>query len=160
MFNSSVLSFDIDLNSVHCWSNISKIVSYKYPGLSNEAKTSIRNHAIILIEVASGISYGSGKKGEEVSRRKWAVYNSMMAGRIYEYASTYSPTSVVRVAPSHVWTCGYDEKTRQMLAGVSGDNHDIRECRAMQFFYYTNPNKWVEFEAYYASLSTKKGKAA
>ena len=56
------------------------------------------------------------------------------------------------VAPSNVWTRGYDLKTRHKLAGCRQPKKDLRECEAMLWFYKQRPNDWVPLRDYLASL--------
>lgn len=153
----SIISFDIDLGRIHAFSNIDGIVCYNAAEIPYEA---INRHNIVLIEVASAILYGNIRGGEANNRVKWVAYNSAIAGRIFEYCQWKHDSAVVLVSPSSKWTLGHDESMRQALAGVSGDNHDIREARTMQFYYATNPGKWEPFNAYFSNLSTRKGSKA
>ncbi len=147
----SILSFDIDLNRVHAYSNDYGVICENSPDIPYG---SLQCHQTVLIEVASANFYGS-KPGEIYNRVKWVIFNSMMAGRIYQHCMQMTDCPIVLVAPSSSWTCGYPEALRHSLAGVTG-SHDIKECKAMQFFYGTNPGKWQAFEAYFASLSKAK----
>lgn len=149
----SILAFDIDLNRIHAVSNVLGVICENSKVIPFEA---IKSHDIILIEVASANFY-SDNLGQIYNRAKWVIFNSMIAGRIYEYST--SEFQKVLVAPSSAWTCGYPELIRHSLAGISEGSHDIRECKAMLFFHATNPAKWIPFTDYFESLSTKnKGK--
>lgn len=154
-----VLSFDLDLNRIHAWSSKSGRVCFDAVEIPYQA---ILDHDRILIEVYSAVIYGKSP-GELQNRFKGAIFNSMVAGRIYQFCLAHGRSDRVLVSPSSRWTLGHVEPVRHQIAGVSGDNHDIRECRAMQFYHKTNPDKWEPFEAYYASISSaqkaRKGKA-
>ena len=151
-----ILSFDIDLNGIAAWSNVVGTVA---SGASDVLPcTAILEHDLVLIEVASPMFYAGVKdKGRLTNTFKWAIYNSMVAGKIYMFVNHngYALPTIL-VAPSNLWTLGYNEEMRHAIASVSGDNHDIRECRCMQFFYQSNSEKWTTFEKYFAGLSTRR----
>lgn len=142
-----ILSFDIDLNRFHAWSNVEGRVCYNETLLPVAA---IQSHDLILIEVASPLMYD--KKPAVVHRKvAWAIFNTYMAVQIF---SCTKPPQQVLVSPSHEWTNGYEEAVRQSMADVTGeDNHDIREVRTMQFFYGLTPQKWVPFATYFNSFT-------
>lgn len=146
-----ILAFDIDLNRIHAVSSEFGIICCNSTEIPYDA---IIRHDRLLIEVASPTLYLKSPY-ELRNRLKWVIYNSMIAGRIYEF---YTPNDAILVSPSSLWTCSHDEPMRHSIAGVSGDNHDIRECKTMLFYHKTNPEKWVSFEQYFEQLSTKKGK--
>lgn len=153
---ASIISFDIDLGRIHAYSNTKGIICSNAIEIPHY-ELDKAEHEIVLIEVASANFY-QGSPGQVFHRAKWAIFNSMMAGRIYQFISwKVNSKPQVLVAPSSKWTLGYEESVRDSIAGVTGDNHDIRQCRTMQFFYGTNPEKWAPFEAYFFGLSTKKG---
>ena len=152
-----IISFDIDVCGIAAYSNVAKVIASGNSGILPVA--ALWEHDLVLMEVASPIIYGTKTKGELYNRIKWAIYNSMVAGQIYSLIQQRQLTMGVRpdllVAPSSAWTLGYKEEIRHRIAGITGDNHDIRECRCMQYFYGTNPEKWTTFEKYFGSLSKR-----
>lgn len=156
----SILSIDIDLNRHHMWSNVHGRVAYNATEVNNNA---LAIHDVILIEVASDVFYippGVKKEQEKsimVRKTAWMIYNTYLASQIYHtWMAVRKPDSVLYVAPSSDWTCKYPEETRQAMAGVTGqDNHDIRECRTMQYFYLMHPKPWVPFNQHFNSFSFK-----
>lgn len=153
---TEIIAFDIDLNRIHAWSTKFGKVCYNAKAVPTHML--LPHHDLILIEVASNVFYD--RRQEVVfNTAKWAIYNAMTAGRIYEYIQQHNPRTPVLVAPSSLWTLGYEEAVRHAMACVTGeDNHDLRETRAMIFFYKHSPSKWVPFESYFQNLSTA-GKA-
>lgn len=143
-----ILSFDVDLNRIHAWSSTDGRVCYNATDIPWEA---VQAHDLILMEVSSPLFY-SDDGAECYNRAKWALYNAMTAGRLFQFIQGSKP---FLVASSSDWTLGHSEDMRASVAGVVGDNHDLRECRCMQFYHRTNPGKWKPFLEFYASLSTK-----
>jgi len=151
----TIISLDIDLHRIHAWSNVTGVVCANNSDIPWKA---MKEHNLILVEVASPTFY-THRTDIIANRTKWAIFNAMMVGIIHEHLSWCIMPPKLLVSPSSLWTLGYPEEMRHAAAGVSGDNHDIRECRCMQFFYGTNPEKWMTFEAFVQSLSSKrKGK--
>jgi hypothetical protein len=146
---------DIDLHRIHAWSNVDGRVCSSSGDVPWSA---LLTHDKILIEVASPTFYNRNT-AIIANKTKWVIFNSIMIGRISMYLMAKQISDRLLVSPSSLWTLGYPEEVRHAAAGVSGDNHDIRECRCMQFFYGTNPEKWMTLEAFVQSLSSKgKGK--
>jgi hypothetical protein len=143
-----IISLDIDLRGVAAYSDIRGVI---LNGDTDEIPyEEMLKHQLVLVEIASPIFYGRNSKGSMTNRFKWAIYNSCIAGVIYTYLKDKSVKLLV--SPSSSWTLGYTEEQRCSIANVAGNNHDIRECRCMQFFYKTNPGKWVSFEHYLSEL--------
>jgi hypothetical protein len=153
----SILSFDIDLNRIHAWSSESGRVCYNASG-SEVPFQQMALHDITLIEVASNVFYD--RTPSIVHRRAaWAIFNTYFATVLWTWHRSVAPEKKILVAPSSAWTLGYSEEFRHSIAEVTGDNHDIREVRCMQFFYRRNPDKWVPFETYFNSFSFKASPA-
>jgi hypothetical protein len=150
-----ILSFDIDLCRIHSVSSHKGVVSSSAAVPPFDA---IGEHDTVLIEVASPMFYGKSSMGEINNRFKWAIFNGMTAGRLFQYASVNCPAVKVLASPSNQWTMGHPEKVRHTIANLAGLNHDLRECYCMQFYYRTNPEKWMPFETYFNGLSKAKKK--
>lgn len=151
----SVLSLDIDLGRIHGWSSERGQVMYKDTDVNwNE----VDQHQVIIAEIASPVFYAKQyNKAEITNRMKWALFNGCTVGRVYQYLCGKQQGTKLLVAPSSAWTLGYPEDQRNRIAGCHGENnHDIRECRCMQFFFKTNPGQWKSLPDYLASL--QKGK--
>lgn len=150
-----ILSFDIDLCRIHAVSNYKGVISY---AAAEPPFEEIGDHDTVLIEVASPMFYGKSSMGEINNRFKWAIFNGMTAGRLFQYTAANYMHVKVLASPSNQWTMGHPEKVRHTLANLTGLNHDLRECYCMQFYYGTNPEKWTPFEAYFSGLSKAKKK--
>lgn len=148
-----ICAFDVDLLRVHGYSAQTGRICYN---ASEWPWAELYDHAKILIEIASPVDT-SKSSAEAYNRRKWAIGNSLMIGRLMYRAETEGWVDRVLVSPADKWTMKYTETERDMISGCMGqDNHDIRACRAMLFFHSTNPEHWRPLREYYASLSTKK----
>lgn len=153
---ASIAAFDVDLHRVHGWSaQTNSRICYNATEWPFEA---FRAHTLVLVEIASPVDY-SASSGEAYNRRKWAIGNAMMIGRLMMWAEEHGQLQKLLVSPSHLWTLGYEEEMRGVVAGTAGqDNHDIRACREMLFFFGTNPEKWKPIVEYYQSISTRRKK--
>lgn len=142
----SVLALDIDLRRIHAWSSVQGKICYNSPELPDT-----RGYDVVLAECWSPFFYVKpGKplsKGELTNRFKAAIYNSMRIGEL----AAKCPNLLV--APSSTWTQKYPEETRHIMAGCAGkNNHDLRECQAMIFFYTKQPSLWVPYAEYLACV--------
>ncbi len=158
----NILSVDIDLNRHHMWSSRDGRVAFNATEVNAHA---LASHDLILVEVASHIFYkpkGIAKSQEKammVRKTAWMIYNTYLTTHMYHMWLDVRESLQSRflVAPSSEWTKKYSEEVRQKMAGVDGqDNHDIRECRTMQFFYNIHPKPWVDFHTYFNSFSFKE----
>ena len=153
----SILSFDIDLNRVHAWSSLSGRVCYNET-VDKLPVQQLPLHDITLIEVGSNIFYN--KKPEVVHRTAaWLIFNTYVATLLWNWHRGIASSKTLLVSPSSSWTLGHEEPIRHAIADVTGDNHDIREARCMQFFYLRNPEKWVSFDAYFNGFTFKQSEA-
>lgn len=150
----SILSFDIDLNRVHAWSSVSGQVCYNAPSTALPT-WELNKHDVTLIEVASNVFYDPTPSVVHRTAA-WALFNTYIATVLWTWHRSVAADKKLLVAPSSAWTLGYPEKLRHATAQVTGDNHDIREVRCMQFFYRQNPDKWVPFDSYFNGFSFKK----
>lgn len=105
---------------------------------------------VILLEVASPLDY-TDDKAVAYNKRRWTIWNIAQAARIYA-SEPEKATVTFRVAPSHVWTKGYDLKTRHHMAKCVQPQKDLREAEAMLWFYNKNPAAWVTWPDFLASL--------
>jgi len=105
--------------------------------------------SIILFEIASPVSFNRGAAGHAAMTQlaKWAIWNVAWAMEI----NLRLPGQVL-VAPSNVWTRGYDLKTRHQIAGCTQPKKDLRECEAMIWFYKQRPTDWRPLAEYLAAL--------
>jgi hypothetical protein len=147
-----IAAFDVDLLRVHGYSSDGSRLCYN---ASEWPWSSIDAHDVVLVEIASPVSTAK-VAAEEYNRRKWAIGNAMMIGRLLFRMEQAGTAEKVLVSPSNRWTLGHPEKMRDMVSGCAGeDNHDIRACRAMLCYYKTNPDRWVPIRSYYDSLSKR-----
>ena len=108
------------------------------------------NLRTVLFEIASPVSFNRGAAGHAAMTQlaKWAIWNTAQAVRV----NLIFFACDVLVAPSNVWTRGYDLKTRHQIAKCKRPKKDLRECEAMQFFYKQRPTDWVPLADYLAAL--------
>lgn len=157
----TAIAFDVDLLRIHAYSSRDGRVCYNASEWPWEA---LHTHDTILVEVASPVDTSRGtskaKKAQAYNRRKWAIGNSVQVGRFMRYLDGH-PALLPKVlaSPANVWTGGYAEVERETMAGCYGeDNHDIRACRCMLFFYQNRKQDWVPINEWFRNLSTKKTK--
>ena len=146
-------AFDVDLHRVHGYGAEGVRLCYNAPAWPYDA---IATYDRILVEVASAVATGASA-AEDYNRRKWAIGNSIMVGRLLEWATDHYDPAKILVSSADRWTLKHPEKLREQVAGVYGqDNHDIRACRCMLFYFNANPEKWQPLLSYYEGLSSKK----
>ena len=140
-----IIACDIDLRRCHAWSNQLGRLCYNDTAHNLSAQLEAAKSDVILVEVASPIIY---KMSSAVLHNKlrWLIYNSWCFGYLWPLYSK------VRVAPSSVWKHGHEEKALHAMLGIDGDNHDIRECRAMVKMFEMHERDWVEPDNYLATL--------
>lgn len=156
------MAFDIDLGRIHAYSTRDARVCYKADFIPFDA---IDSHDVVLAECWSPQMYFANAnyrtltqaKGELTNRLRACLYNSFIVGQIAEHMHQKGREDDFLVAPSTVWTQGFPENVRQIMSGAKGqDNHDIRECRTMLFFYSQSPKRWIPFHQYQRNLTLKK----
>jgi len=153
MSDPSILSFDIDLNRVHAWSSLTGRVCYNET-IDKMPVQQMALHDITLIEVGSNVFYD--KKPHVVHRTAaWLIFNTYATTVLWTWHRSIAAGKKLLVSPSSSWTLGHEELIRHAMADVTGDNHDIREARCMQFFFRHNPEKWMPFETYFNSFNFK-----
>lgn len=157
----AVIALDIDLGRIHAFSTRDGRVCYKADALPFSALTT---HDVVLAECWSPQMYFKNQdsrslksaKGELTNRLRACIYNSFVVGQLAEYLRWEGREDTLLVAPSTQWTRGFPEDVRQAMAGVSGDNHDIRECRTMLAFFKLHRKAWLPYEQYQRNLTRKK----
>jgi len=146
-------AFDVDLDRVHGYSAVNGRLCYNAQEWPYEK---ILEHDRVLVEIASPVDT-SRKNAERYNRRKWSIGNALMIGRMMFWAEVEGIIDRILVSPSNRWTCGYEERVREVMAGCVGqDNHDIRACRSMLYFYQERPDRWQPIRDYYRALSKRK----
>lgn len=145
-----VIAVDIDLRKMTAVSSIHGVLANKVDPASTPVLGAHHYDATILIEIAGPVMHHD----ESHSYRRWMIYNVAVASGI---AANFPN---VLVSTSTQWTNGYNEAYRQALAGILPDRkdkngkpkydecHDVRECRAMLYFYRVMPKKWVPLTKY------------
>ena len=152
MNTPAVISIDVDLHRVHAWSSRDGRVCFNAPDFPFEA---LGSHDVILLEIASPLFYHDNPK-TIYQTAKWTIYNSFMFGRLVWVLQEHLIINRLLVSPSNHWTLGHQEDIRNEMAGCTGeDNHDIRACRAMQWFYKNAPGRWVPYEEFIQNLNDK-----
>lgn len=106
----------------------------------------------VIFEIASPVS-GVRESGNSTIYQltKWIIFNAATAAKLDGFLAGRGRPHLL-VAPSNVWTKGYDLAKRHLLAGAKGDNKDLRECRSMLWFYDKDPGAWKSTSDYFASL--------
>ena len=150
-----VIAVDIDLRKMTAVSSIHGVIANKAdPSRIIILDPFAHKDATILVEIAGPVMHHD----ESHSYRRWMIYNVAVAAGI---AANFPNTLV---STSTQWTNGYNEAYRQALAGILPDRkdkngkpkydecHDVRECRAMLYFYRAMPKKWVLLTKYLAEL--------
>jgi hypothetical protein len=149
----TLLSFDIDLNRIHAWSSETGRVCYNATGDAVPFQQ-MALHDVTLIEVASNVFYDPTPSVVHRTAA-WAIFNTYFATVLWTWHRSIAKDKILLVSPSSDWTLKFKEPVRHAMADVTGDNHDIREARCMQFFYGRNPSKWVPFETYFNGFNFK-----
>lgn len=149
----TIAACDIDLLRIHAWSNHLGRICYN---ADSWPLVQLAQHETILIEIATAQDTGTRK--EAYNRRRWAIGNSFQLGRFAVLAESMIINGSERlidrvlVSPSTKWTMNHPEPVREAAAGCAGeDNHDIRACRCMIFYYQKNPDKWTPLRTWMSS---------
>jgi hypothetical protein len=151
-----IYAIDCDLHRACCVAENKTIVEHKsmdrifdtLPGL-------VRQGDVVLFEIASAINYRTAKTVAEQramthQTTRWMLYNVWAAGVL---AARLAATEArMFVAPSNVWTKGYSEEQRRLLARCTRPNHDLREAEAMIWFYRATPTDWVPLDQWASAL--------
>lgn len=141
----TVAAIDCDLRKIYCvHQDLGPVVNRGHP---SDILRMYADHTpdVVLFEIASAQLYRDGG-GAARNMIRWALYNVATATRLHAAGVP------LLVAPSHVWTRGYDLKTRHKLAKASARNKDLRECEAMIWFYRKTPTSWVPFPDFLDNL--------
>lgn len=107
----------------------------------------------VLFEIASPVSFNRGGQSSAIMHNlaKWALWNMGWAGMISEVIAEHETWQFL-VAPSNIWTKGYDLKTRHLIAKCKQPKKDLRDCEAMIFMYQQEPKSWVPLDHYLTRL--------
>lgn len=147
-----IIAIDCDLWRIHAWSNQYGRICYKEPTLEAtiEFITSIYPRPTVLFECASPISYRANHQGSMA----WYIFNSYTLREITYYGLNCG--FQLLVAPSSVWCKQFKEKERHAMFGITGDNHDIRECRCMIQMFLTERSLFVPVPEFLQNLRMSK----
>lgn len=143
-----IAAVDCDLRQSYCVRGDGRAGRAIYP-VNAVLSAGSGDLSIILFEIASPVSFNRGAAGHAAMTQlaKWAIWNVAWAMEI----NLRLPGQVL-VAPSNVWTRGYDLKTRHQIAGCTQPKKDLRECEAMIWFYKQRPTDWRPLAEYLAAL--------
>ena len=83
---------------------------------------------------------------------KWAIWNVAQATNLDFWMDGRGDSGVVLVAPSNIWTKGYELKARHAMARATSKQKDLRECETMIWFHSHHPANWVKLPDYLESL--------
>lgn len=150
-----VIAIDIDLHKMTAVSSLHGVLANKVnPEVTLILDGIKHRESTILLEIAGPVLHHE----ESHSYRRWMIYNVGVAAGL----AAHFPRALVATSTS--WTNGYNEAYRQAVAGILpiGEDkngkpkydecHDVRECRAMLYFYRAMPKKWVPLTKYLAEL--------
>ena len=145
-----VISIDCDLRRLHAWSSTDGPIASNASLPELQAILQSRDAGLFLFECASPHLYG-----QQVFKKKlsWMIYNSFCMATLTEQIPG------LLVAPSSKWTHGYAEEVRHLIAYVKtsegytkAQNHDLKECQAMQYYHSQYPGDWVLAADYLETL--------
>ncbi len=161
---SAVIAVDCDLHRVHAWCSECGPVGQHMDDIDFIHKHAWDKHMyldrpkpLVIYEIASPVS-GARETGNArlYQLTKWMLFNVYTATRLDALADGFE----FHVAPSNVWTRGYNEAVRQKMAEVQvlypgtkkKIGHDLRECQAMLWFHQHNPEKWIPLPKFMGDL--------
>jgi hypothetical protein len=109
---------------------------------------------VLLFEIASPVSFNRGAAGHGAMTNlaKWALWNMAWGAKLNAMLAWVDQDHRLLVAPSNVWTKGYEEKARHKMCGAVRKKKDLRECEAMIWFYKHDPKAWKTLPDYLAGL--------
>jgi len=142
------IGVDIDLRRCHAWSDEQGRLLYN--GTHQELRTLLiaNPDATCPVECSSPIIYGiDTKDGKSMLRNKlrWMIYNMYTVGFIGDLPN-------LLFSPSSTWKHGWQENEMMEILDISGDNHDIRQCRAMVIMQTMHPQDWVGIDEFLEKL--------
>lgn len=147
-----ICAIDCDLRESFCVTDTGLFGRGATPFIAMEYLSSGPRPDTVLFEIASPVSFNRQDGGQAAVTQlaKWAIWNTSFATHL----SLFHTTRFIRflVAPSNVWTHGYDLKTRHTMAKAKLKKKDLRECEAMLFFYKHSPKDWLPLPEYLANL--------
>lgn len=147
-----IIAFDCDLRESYCVSDTGIVDRGPNPlDLYNRSVTHCGD-ITVLFEIASPVSFNRapGSNAAMYQLAKWAIWNVAFAAQLMEECGR--DDAELLVAPSNVWTRGFDEKTRHAMAKCKQPKKDLRECEAMLWFYKHRPQDWKPLTEYLANL--------
>lgn len=159
---SAVISVDCDLHRIHAWCGECGPVGQHMTDVDFVFKHVDRHELqgldpLVIYEIASPVS-GARETGNArlYQLTKWMLFNVHIATRLDQQLGSRT----FHVAPSNVWTKGYNEEVRQKMAAVTSlypgtkkkIGHDLRECQAMLWFHKHNPEKWIPLHDFMEKL--------
>lgn len=140
---SELIGVDLDLRRCHAWSNVKGRLcsNVDYDSLFDAIGFT---NATLLVECASPIVYGVAPSALR-NKLRWMIWNTWALGRLNVWYT-------VLCSPSSIWKHGHRTKELHKVLGLTGDNKDIRECRAMVALYDKHPGDWAGVEQYMEKL--------
>lgn len=111
----------------------------------------------LAVEVAGVIMHGP-QQSHMQRRMAWSLYNIAVVARLAQFAEAMDSVTML-VATSTKWTKGFTEVRRHKMSGAEDEqgftkaqNHDIKEMKAMAWFFRRDPSAWVPFGRYLECL--------
>ena len=144
----STIAVDCDFQRIHAYCSERGRICYKSLDVG-PILSALRAGDTLIYEIASPRFFSSQRQITPAvvsNTMKWVIFNIHIAQIVY------AAVPDVLVSPSNVWTNGYEEKAREALCEVTGDNHDIRACRCMLWFYKHKPGQWIPYPEFISQL--------
>lgn len=112
---------------------------------------------LVLVECASPHQYGGRLYQKKLA---WMIYNSAVLAEIAAMCVIMDGAFELRCSPSSTWTKGYPEAARHRMSGADqffadrnkDDQHNLRECLAMIWFYKQTPDNWTTVHEFLRAL--------
>lgn len=153
---AELIGVDIDLRRCHAWSNTRGRLCYNADlAALTSIITGCNHHTTVLVECSSPHIYNI-KKAALYNKLRWMCYNQYALGYIFAFwyglLLDGNDVAALLCSPSSTWKHSMSEKVMMEVLDITGDNHDIRQCRAMVAMYKKHPEDWKPVEDYMEKL--------
>lgn len=136
-----LIGIDIDLRRCHAWSTEHGRLLYNASHHELTKLIEDIEDATFLVECGSPTVYNLSSN-KLYNKLRWFIYNSFICGMV----ASCDTRSTVLFSPSSAWKKGWSEDDMMATLKITGDNHDIRQCRAMVRMYMMDQSCWVPTE--------------
>jgi hypothetical protein len=151
-----LIGVDIDLRRCHAWSSTRGRLCYKANldelcyAIEPADDSGLNRSQTLLIECGSAHIYGLQKAALH-NKLRWMIWNSYAVGWLRHFYQRIFGVELL-CSPSSTWKHGLQEGPMMKILDITGDNHDIRQCRAMVAMYAKHPEDWVGIEQFMSTL--------